>query len=157
MSLELDALDLKLLALLQTDGRMSWTQLGDKLGLTPPAAADRAARLQAKGVIAGYAASIQAEAIGLALTAFIEVTLEHPRARVAFLKKIRALPEILECHHIAGDFDYLLKVRVAGTRDLERLISAVLKSIRGVARTKTTIVLGTAKETAFLRPALKIR
>lgn len=132
---------------------MSWTQLGEQLGLTPPAAADRAARLQAKGVITGYAAQINAEAVGLALTAFIEVTLEHPRARTAFLKKVGTMAAILECHHIAGDFDYLLKTRVRATRDLESLISEVLKSIRGVARTKTTIVLGTAKETARVRPA----
>ena len=148
----LDTIDLKLIALLQEDGRMSWTQLGEKLRLTPPAAADRAARLQAKGAIRGYAASISPEALGLQLTAFIEVTLEHPRARARFLKQVQALAAILECHHIAGDFDFLLKIRVATTGDLEKLITGVLKTIPGVARTKTNIALGTAKETSRLTP-----
>lgn len=152
MSVTLDKLDLKLLVLLQQDGRMSWTQLGQALGLTPPAAADRAGRLEKKGVITGYSARIQPAAVGLHLTAFIDVTLEHPRARHAFLKKVTALKAIQECHHVAGDFDYLLKVRAHSTSDLEKLISQVLKSIPGVARTRTTIVLGTAKETAELQP-----
>lgn len=146
MRIDLDKTDLKLLQLLQTDGRMSWTELGKRLKLTPPAAADRASRLEAKGVIAGYAARVRPAALGLDLTAFIDVTLEHPRARHAFLKKVLTLPAILECHHVAGDFDYLLKVRVGTTGDLERLISEVLKTIPGVARTRTTIALGTAKE-----------
>jgi Lrp/AsnC family transcriptional regulator, leucine-responsive regulatory protein len=150
---DLNTLDLKLLQLLQRDGRMSWTQLGQQLRLTPPAAADRAARLQAKGVIQGYAAQVEPAALGLHLTAFLEVTLEHPRARTGFLKRVQGLAAIVECHHVAGDFDYLLKVRLAGTKDLEELISQVLKAVPGVARTRTTIVLGTAKETQRLEPA----
>jgi len=152
MPTELDTLDSKLLTALQQDGRMTWAELGARLGLTPPAAADRAARLQAKGVIAGYAARVNPAALGLELTAFIEVTLEHPRARAGFLKKVKALPSILECHHVAGDFDLLLKVRVATTGHLEKLITGVLKSAPGVARTKTTIVLGTAKEISAYPP-----
>jgi Lrp/AsnC family transcriptional regulator, leucine-responsive regulatory protein len=148
----IDAIDLKLLRALEKEGRMSWTDLAKQLKLTPPAAADRAARLQAKGVILGYAARVQAESVGLGVTAFIEVTLEHPRARAAFVKSVRGHASVQECHHIAGDHDYLLKVRVRATRDLEQLISGVLKAIPGVARTKTTIVLGTAKETAAVMP-----
>jgi len=145
---ELDAIDLKLLHLLQDDGRANWTALGRALRLTPPAVADRAARLERRGVIRGYAARVNPAALGQALTAFIEVTLEHPRARAAFLKGVTRQAAILECHHIAGSFDYLLKARVTSTASLEQLITGVLKAVPGVARTRTTIVLATAKETA---------
>jgi Lrp/AsnC family leucine-responsive transcriptional regulator len=152
MPIDLDSIDSKLLMLLQANGRKSWADLARPLKLTPPAVAARALRLEKRGIITGYAARVDAAGLGLAHTAFIEVTLEHPRARAPFLKDVRKRDAILECHHMAGDFDYLLKVRVPGTRELEALITTVLKSIPGVARTRTSIVLGSAKETTRLNP-----
>ena len=135
---------------LMANGRATWAELASVLGLSAPAAADRVRRLEERGVITGYAARVNPEAIGLGLTAFIAVTLERPAHRAAFLERVRALPEVQECHHVAGDDDYLLKVRCASARDLERIVSDELKGLDGIARTRTTIVLSTSKETVTL-------
>ena len=93
---------------------------------------------------------MNASRLGIGLTAFIGVTLARPRHRAGFLDLIQQLAEVQECHHAAGDFDYLLKVRCRGPADLERIVSDRIKAIPGVARTRTTIVLSTTKETTAL-------
>jgi Lrp/AsnC family leucine-responsive transcriptional regulator len=151
-----DAIDSKLTTLLQADGRQSWAGLGDAIGLTGPAAADRVRRLEERGVIRGYAALVDPETVGAHLAAFVAVTLERPHHRAAFLARVATLPEVQECHHVAGDDDYLLKVRCTGARDLERVVGDEIKGVPGVARTRTTVVLGTSKETPIVpvaRPA----
>jgi Lrp/AsnC family transcriptional regulator, leucine-responsive regulatory protein len=146
----MDTNDLKTLKLLQDEGRASWARLGELLGVTGPAAAERVRRLEQKGVIRGFTALIDPESVGLALTAFIAVSLEKPTHRTEFLAKVQALPEIQECHHCTGDDDYLLKVRCRGVSDLDRIINAELKSVRGVLRTRTTIVMRTSKDSPVL-------
>ncbi|QJW49356.1 hypothetical protein HA075_25730 [bacterium BFN5] len=84
------------------------------------------------------------------LVTLIAVYLDRPQHRQQFLARIQAMPEVLECHHIAGDEDYLLKIRCRNTRDLERIISDEIKSIEGVIKTRTTIILATVKETPIL-------
>src|SRR5271163_4718514 len=111
----MDAIDLKAIAALQKSGRESWATLGATLGMTGPAAAERVHKLEADGVIRGYAALVDPHAVGAALTAYIAVTLDRPASRVPFLRRVGRLSEIQECHHVAGDDDYLLKVRCAGT------------------------------------------
>ena len=143
-------MDRKVIAQLQISGRESWTRLAELLGVTGPAAADRVRRLEERGVIRGYAALLDPEAVGARLTAFVAVTLEHPKHRRAFLKRVDALAEVQECHHVAGDDDYLLKVRCSGTAHLDHVLSEELKGVPGVLRTRTTIVLGTTKETTVL-------
>ncbi len=143
-------MDIKAVTHLQATGRESWTRLGEMLGVTGPAAAERVRRLEERGVIRGYVALLDPEAVGARLTAFVAVTLEHPRYRRAFLKRVDALAEVQECHHVAGDDDYLLKVRCSGTGHLDRVLSEELKGVPGVLRTRTTIVLGTTKETTLL-------
>jgi Lrp/AsnC family leucine-responsive transcriptional regulator len=143
----MDTIDLKAIAALQSSGRESWAKLGEILGMTGPAAAERVRRLEESGVIRGYAALVDAESVGAILTAFVAVTLDRPEHRKAFLKKVARLAEVQECHHVAGDDDYLLKLRCRGPRDLDRVISEELKSVPGVGRTRTTIALSTAKET----------
>ena len=118
--------------------------------MTGPAAADRVRKLEESGVIVGYAALVDPETVGALLTAFVAVTLERPEHRKAFLKRVAKLAEVQECHHVAGDDDYLLKIRCRGPRDLDRVISEELKSVPGVARTRTTIALSTAKETPIV-------
>lgn len=98
-------------------------------------------------MIKGYTALIDAESAGFGLAALIAVSLERPTHRQAFLELVLKLPEIQECHHTAGDDDYILKIRCRGTRDLDRIISEELKSLPGIVRTRTTIILGTVKET----------
>ena len=148
--MNLDALDLKIVRHLMHQGRMTWSDLANSLGLSAPAAADRVRRLEERGVIQGYAALIEPNSLGYNLTAFISVTLERPEHRDAFLQQVAALDEIQECHHVTGEDDYLLKVRCRGTQDLERLISDDLKSIAGILKTRTTIALSTLKETTAL-------
>nr|WP_267490788.1 Lrp/AsnC family transcriptional regulator [Paenibacillus monticola] len=140
-------MDYNIIRALMDNGRMSWSELAGLLGLSSPAAADRVRRLEEQEIIQGYTALINAESVGYDLMALIAVSLERPEHRKAFLELVLKLPEIQECHHTAGDDDYMLKVRCRGTRDLDRIISDELKSLPGILRTRTTIVLGTLKET----------
>lgn len=127
-------------------GRATWAELGQLLGLSAPSAADRVRKLEERGVIRGYAALVDPAATGYPLTAFVSVSLASHRNRAAFLRAIQKLEQVAECHHITGDDDYLLKVRCRGTQDLDHLLAKELKDKIGVARTRTTIVLSTAKE-----------
>jgi Lrp/AsnC family leucine-responsive transcriptional regulator len=142
----ISTVDSKAIDLLMRRGRASWAEVAKILRLSPPAAAERVRKLEERGVIRGYAALVNAEALGYPLTAFVAVTLERPQHRKAFLQRVGSMKEIAECHHVAGDYDYLLKVRTRSTQDLDRILSEKLKAVAGVARTVTTIVLSTAKE-----------
>ena len=142
----MDTLDQKALAKLAHDGRATWADLGQHLGLSAPSAADRVRKLEERGVIRGYAALADPNAIGFGLLAFIFVTLDSQQKRQRFLDAILKMPGVLECHHVAGDDDYLLKVRCATTLELDDLLSRQLKQKLGVARTRTVIALATAKE-----------
>ncbi len=142
----MDSTDSFLLTRLQENGRESWARLGEQAGLTGPAIAERVRRLEDEGVIAGYRAIVNPESVGVSLTAFVAVSLEGADHRAAFLQRIDAMPEVQECHHVTGDDDYLLKVRCRSTLELDRILSRDLKGVRGVTRTRTTIVLRTAKE-----------
>ena len=143
----MDSVDSKVLPLLMKNARITWAELGQSLGLSAPAAAERVHKLEEHGVIKGYTALVDPEALGYALTAFVLVTLSDQRKRGAFHTGVKRLEQIVECHHIAGDGDFLLKVRCKGTRDLDRLLVEELKGRMGIAHTRTTIVLGTVKET----------
>jgi len=127
-------------------GRATWAELGQLLGLSAPSAADRVRKLEEAQVITGYAALLDPTAVGYPLTAFIFVTLANSRNRAAFLRAIAKMEQVSECHHIAGDDDYLLKVRCRTTANLDQLLAKELKDKLGVARSRTTIVLATAKE-----------
>ena len=145
----MDAIDIAILRRLMERARTTWAELGSLLGLSAPAAADRVRKLEDAGVILGYAALVDPEAAGCGLGAFVSVTLERSDDRGAFLGMVRSLPEVLECHHIAGAEDYTLKVRCADTHALEYLISDRIKSVPGV-RTRTSVILSTVKETHAL-------
>lgn len=145
----MDSNDTKALAHLMAHARTTWAELGSLLGLSAPAAADRVRKLEELGVIKGYAALVNPEEAGCSLAALISVTLEQQEQRGQFLGMVQDLPEIMECHHVAGAEDYFLKVRCHSPRDLEDLISSRLKSLPGL-KTKTTVVLSTFKETPVL-------
>jgi Lrp/AsnC family transcriptional regulator, leucine-responsive regulatory protein len=143
----LSTTDSKLLIRLMRQGRASWAELAEELKLSAPAAAERTRKLEERGVIRGYAAVVDPPSVGYDLTAFVAVTLERPQHRKKFIASVDKFQEIVECHHVAGDYDYLLKVRCRGTADLDDLLSNRLKGLPGIARTRTTIVLSTLKET----------
>ena len=146
----LNSLDMKAIKLLLRNGRASWADLGKQLGLSAPAAAERAHKLEQRGVIRGYAALVDPASVGYPLTAYVSVTLASHGKRAVFLSAIERMEQVAECHHVAGDDDYLLKVRCRGTQDLDHLLATELKDKLGVARTRTTIVLSTAKESVHV-------
>ncbi|MBL8234458.1 MAG: Lrp/AsnC family transcriptional regulator [Bryobacterales bacterium] len=146
----MNTLDRQALKLLMRRGRMSWADLAAKLDLSAPSATDRVKKLEESGVIRGYAALVDAGKVGLGLTAFIAVSLDQHTQREKFLKRIQQMTAVLECHHVAGEYDFLLKVKCGGTGELERLLTEELKGKAGAGRTMTTIVLGTHKETVEL-------
>jgi Lrp/AsnC family leucine-responsive transcriptional regulator len=142
----ISSLDYKALKRLMVQGRATWAELAGDMGLSAPAAAERVRKLEQQMVITGYAALVDPAAVGYPLTAFVSVTLDRPKHRAAFLTAIGKMTEVVECFHIAGDGDYLLKVRCRGTHDLDQLLTSGIKGVPGIARTRTTIVLSTLKD-----------
>jgi Lrp/AsnC family transcriptional regulator, leucine-responsive regulatory protein len=142
----MDETDLQLLAALTANARASYAELAAEVGLSGPSTADRVRRLEERGVIRGYAACVDPVALGRDLTAFIFVTVGDPAQTRGFVDGVGAFPEVVECHHLAGDDDYLLKVHVDGTRGLEAFVTDRLKMLAGVVRTRSTVVLSTAVE-----------
>ena len=148
--MDLNDIDVKAIQYLMLQGRITWSELAGILELSAPATADRVRRLEERNVIKGYAALIDPEAVGCGLTAFVSVTLDKSKHRTTFLKKIQNLPEVQECHHVTGEDDYLIKIRCRDTGELERLVGEEIKSLTGISKTSTNIVLSTAKETPVL-------
>jgi Lrp/AsnC family leucine-responsive transcriptional regulator len=144
---KLDEIDRKLLTLLQDDDRLALAELSKKLGSPASTINDRIKRLTRQGLIAGFHARVSPEEMGLNLLASMLVSWSNPKVEATFLKWVNGSPAVLECHHITGAWNYLLKVRVATTRDLEKFLAETVKSVKGVERTETLIVLSSAKET----------
>lgn len=136
--------DLQILHLLARDGRMSFTDLGKATGLSTSAVHQRVRRLEQRGVIKGYAAVIDAEQLGLPLTAFISVTPLDPAAPDDVPERLSGLPEIEACHSVAGEENYILKTRVATPGELESLLARIRAAAN--VSTRTTIVLSTPFE-----------
>lgn len=145
---KLDNVDRRLLALLQDDDRQSLAELAKAIGIPASTINDRIKRLQRHGIVTGFHARVSPEALGLNLLAFMLVAWSNPRVEPMFLKKIEASPAVLECHHITGAWNYLLKVRVGTTRDLEKFLAEIVKAVDGIERTETLIALSSAKETS---------
>lgn len=146
----MDAIDRRLVHLLQRNGRATQMELAKAVGLSQPAVADRIRKLEERGVITGYAARVDAVLLGRDVTAFIGVGIEHPRFFQGFARKVKALPEVLECHRVAGEDSYVLKVKTRNTHTLDTLLVRVLRTIPGVTRTQTTIVLASIKEGTYV-------
>jgi DNA-binding Lrp family transcriptional regulator len=144
--------DCRVLGRLQRDGRASSADLARSVKLSPPGLMKRLRRLEGDGVIRGYAALLRREAVGLDLLCFVQVTLAHhqPRMVAGFSRAIQAMPEVLECHHMTGDYDYLMKVVVRNHLHLEKFLVESLTKVPGVDRIRTSIVLKEIKaETAL--------
>ena len=140
----MEEINAAIITLLASDGRMSFTELARRTGLSVSAAQQRVRRLEERGVIKGYAAMISAEEIGLPLTAFVSIKPFDPAAPDDAPERLAHLTAIEACHSVAGDASYILKVRVASPGELEDL----LQEIRAAANvsTHTTIVLSTPFE-----------
>ena len=155
--LDLDDIDVRILALLQEHCKMPLAKIGQRVGLSAPAVIERIKKLEEGAVITGYSARIDARKVGCDITAFIGVLTSHPRSIRDVEQQIEDRPEVLECHHVTGGYTLLLKVKTANTTTLEEVISH-LRSIEGVARTETMVVLSTHTERQVqLRPELPLK
>lgn len=143
---QIDEIDRKLLEILQEDDRIALVDLSKRVGLAPSTINQRIKRLVGDGIISGFHARLDAEKLGLGLLAFMMVSWSDPKVEPEFLKRVKASRTVLECHHVTGVWNYLLKVRVRSTRELESFLSGTIKAVRGVERTETIIILSTAKE-----------
>jgi Lrp/AsnC family transcriptional regulator, leucine-responsive regulatory protein len=149
---ELDAIDRTLLRLLQSDGRTPHAELARAVGLAVSSVNERVRKLADRGVITGTHAHVAPEALGLDLLAMVFVGWSEPDVEPRFLARVAEEPAVLECHHVTGAWNYLLKVRVRNTRMLEAFLGSVVKSVSGIERTETLIVLSSPKETSTLPP-----
>lgn len=145
----LDARDLDILAALQDDARATYADVGQRVGLSASAVHDRVRKLEHAGVIRGYRAVVDPEAVGLAVTALIAATPLDPRQPDDLPERIAELPQVEDCYSVAGEANYILKVRTHTTGELEELIKTLRERV-GVA-TRTTIALSIPFERRALR------
>ena len=152
----IDKIDYQLVSLLQTDARLSNAALAERVGLTTSTVHERVKKLEKKGIIKGYVALVDAEALGKPIMAFIRLTLacgsaDYLQAKSTVLSICQDEPDVLECHTVAGEDCYILKARAPSPGELEKLIERI--RCRGqVSRTTTNIVLSTLKETTQVMP-----
>jgi Lrp/AsnC family leucine-responsive transcriptional regulator len=141
----LSANDARILDVLQRDGRRPYAELGADVGMSGPSAHERVKKLESRGIIKGYAAVVDPEAVGLGILAFSWITQAPATAANDLTDDFAAIPEIEECHHITGEADYLIKVRARDTRDLERVLRAV-QATPNVFQTETDVVFSSGFE-----------
>jgi len=143
---DLDPTDRRILALLQEDAKRAQAEIAKAVGLTAPSVNERIRKLERAGFIKGYAAVLDDRKLGYDISAFVEVFVEHPKFETPFIEAVAELDEVLECHHITGEFSLLLKVKVLDMAAFRRLLIEKLNTIRGVRQTRTVMVLSTWKE-----------
>lgn len=151
-SSDLDKIDRRILALLQADGRLSNLKLAEAVHLSPTAVLERVRRLTREGFILGYEARLDPVKLDAGLMVFVEVLLDRTVQDVmdTFRAAVQVRPEILECHLVAGGFDYLIKVRVADMAAYRELVGSVIWTLPGVRETHTYAVMEEVKNTAQL-------
>ena len=147
----MDTLDLKILACLKNNGRMNATAIGKKVNLSTSSVLERIHKMETQNIIDRYTVLVDYKRIGKDITALMSVNLEHPRDNDGFREKILELSDVAECHYLAGDFDYFLKIITKNSRTLEETLN-VIKGIPGVFRTRTLVVLSTVKNETTILP-----
>ena len=151
----MDTTDLKILDILQRDGRTSHSEIAKLVGLSAPSVGERVKKLEASGIIKRYVAILNPVKVNRPITAFIAVSLDKPIHARAFIHRIQELEDVLECYHVTGEMDYLLKVRTRSTGELESLISNDLRPLDGVVTTRTSVILSSPKEETRLGLAME--
>jgi Lrp/AsnC family leucine-responsive transcriptional regulator len=144
-----DALDNKILNILQNNGRTKRNQIADEVGLSIPSVSERMKKLEENRIIEGYYARLNKKAFGYDLMAYILVMMDTSKHYKTLLDKVNQIPEILECHSVLGEGSHLLKAITKNTESLEKLLGEI-QSWSGVTGTKTTFVLSTIKETTVI-------
>ena len=145
----LDDLDIKILNILQKNGRTKRNEIAEAIGLSIPSVSERLHKLEERGVIEGYYTKVNKKAFGYDIMAYILVTLESSKHYKSFIPRVEKTPQIIECHSVLGEGSHLLKAIVKKTESLENLLSEI-QSWPGVISTKTTFVLSTIKETTAI-------
>ena len=146
----IDDIDLRILDMLQRNGKLSQAKIAGAVGLTTPSVNERIKKMERHGMIKGFVALLDHEKMGLPLTAYIDVALEHPRFEKSFLDDLEKLLAVQECHYLAGDFAYRLKVKAANPAALADFLQQRLLAIRGVQRARTCLSLSSKKESTLL-------
>ncbi len=142
----LDDLDIKILNILQKNGRTKRNVIAESIGLSIPSVSERLHKLEEKGILEGYFAKVNRKAFGYDIMAYILVTMESSKFYKSLTSKVEKVPQIIECHSVLGEGSHLLKAIVKNTEALEKLLNEI-QSWPGVISTKTTFVLSTIKET----------
>lgn len=149
---ELDKTDRKILRLLQQEGRISFTELGERVGLSTTPCTERVRRLEREGVITGYHARLDPAAVQAGLLVFVEISLAYKSGDIfeEFRRAALKLPNVLDCHLVSGDFDYLIKARISEMASYRRLLGSTLLTLPHVRESKSYIVMEEVKETLNL-------
>ncbi len=148
----LDEIDEQILELLQTDGRITNADIARKIKLSPPSVLQRIRKLEDQGFISGYTALLNRDYLGYRLLVFAQISLslhqEQPIER--FMRAVRQIPEVLECHHVSGEFDFILKIVAESMSGYQKIVTEKLSTIKGVGKIQSCFVMGTAKSTTQL-------
>ncbi|WP_341648119.1 winged helix-turn-helix transcriptional regulator [Thauera humireducens] len=151
---ELDRIDRKILDLLQKEGRLSMTELAQRVGLSATPCTERVRRLEREGIITGYHARVDPCALGRPLLVFVELKLSA-KSNDTFdrvKKELAYVPEVMECHLVSGDFDYLIKARIAEMSDYRRLLGNILLKLPSATESRSYVVMEEVKESLYLPP-----
>jgi Lrp/AsnC family leucine-responsive transcriptional regulator len=146
----LDEIDLKILKMLQENGRVKRNEIAQATGLSVPSVSERMKKLEDAGIIKGYTAILDSKKLGKDITAFVFVSIDSSKNYPLFIERVMDVDEILECHSITGEGSHLLKVKTENTSTLEKLLARI-QSWPGVTGTRTNIVLSTIKETTKIK------
>ncbi|EKQ56116.1 MULTISPECIES: Lrp/AsnC family transcriptional regulator [unclassified Clostridium] len=142
----MDTIDLKIIDVLKENGRASSSEISKRVNLSIPAVAERIRKMEEADIIEKYTIKVNRDKINFRLLAFVFVNIDKPENVEGFRKYIVQYNSVLECHHVVGEYDYLLKVLVEDTNSLEHFISKILKNIKGVIKSNTIIALSSLKE-----------
>ena len=146
---KLDKLDRNILKILQEDGRIAMKDLAERVGLTVTPCIERVKRMERDGVITGYYARVDPAQLGAALLVFVEITLGNKSGNMfdQFRREVQKIPEVLECHLVSGEFDYLIKARIGEMADYRKLLGDILLQLPGAVQSKSYVVMEEIKET----------
>lgn len=142
----MDITDIKIIEVLKQNGRATASEISKRVSLSVPAVTERIRKMEETGLIEGYTVRINRERTNYRLLAYIFVSIDRTENIEEFRDDIVKFNSVLECHHVVGEYDYLLKVIVEDTKSLEHFLSDVLKKVNGVVKSNTVIVLSTLKE-----------
>jgi Lrp/AsnC family transcriptional regulator, leucine-responsive regulatory protein len=148
--MSIDEIDLRILDMLQRNGKLSQARIAGAVGLTTPSVNERIKKMERHGMIRGFVALLDHEKMGLPLTAYVDVALEHPRFEKGLVDDLEKLLSVQECHYLAGEFGYRIKVKAADTASLADFLQRRILGIKGVTRIQAQVSLSSKKESTLL-------